>query len=212
MAYTHLQMDDRDRDEDDALSSYVNESTGNISGQAPSISTNSSENTSAHHSIDILFGNPQDMLTWEPVKPPPALGELLDSRYMLPLLFPSDPRMLTALPDKMAHIKDVIEEKQNQNIAPWKFRNRKLREVGVGTLQWVDGVRSAARWGRTLELNEDGDDADQQPPSYASDDPNVDDATEMRISTHITPLTRKPSGRSKGRQSFGGETTPIERS
>lgn len=208
---TYVQMDDRDRDEDDALSSSVNESTGSISGQTPSISTNSSENTNPQHNIDILFGNAHEMSTWEPIKPPPALGELLDSRYMLPLLFPSDPRMLTALPGKMALTGGIYEEKHGQhNMTQWKFRNRKLREVGVGTLQWVDGVRSAARWGRPIELDED-DEEDQKPLLYTSDDPNIDDVAELRINTHNTPLTRKPSGRSKGRQSFGGETTPIER-
>lgn len=206
-------MDDRDRDEDGSLSAYVNESISGAAGRTPSISTTASDASNSRQNIDILFGNAQEMLTWEPIKPPPALGELLDSRYMLPLLFPSDPRMLTALPGRMALKGGVYEEKDSHhNVTPWKFRNRKLREVGVGTLQWVDGIHSAARWGRHVELDDDDeDDEDQEPPLYTSDDANVDDVTELRINTHATPLTRKPSGRSKGRQSFGGDTTPIER-
>lgn len=166
---------------------------------------------------------------WEPVRPPQVLGELLDSRYMLPLLFPSDPRMLAALPGKVPLIEqDKVERRRGVRVAPdsrsssrigngdrgtmvWRSRNRKLREVGIGALQWVDGVRSAARWGRAPEPgDEEVDDDDNQPHSYTSDDSTVNDPA-LRLDTHTTPLTRKPSGRSKGRTSLGGETTPIER-
>lgn len=206
-------MDDRDRDETDSLSSYINDSTSNTYRQTPSISTHSSDHVNNQHNIDILFGNQQEVLTWEPIKPPPALGELLDSRYMLPLLFPSDPRMLTALPGKIWPETTLDEERishQNHNATSWRFRNRKVREVGVGTLQWVDGAHSAARWGRSIELGEEDDNNSQGPPSYMSGDLIMDEASELKHITHVTPLTRKPSGRSKGRQSFGGERTPID--
>ncbi|KAG8867732.1 hypothetical protein FRC20_005043 [Serendipita sp. 405] len=36
--------------------------------------------------------------SWQPAKPPVVLGELLDARFMLPLLLPSDPVHLGALP------------------------------------------------------------------------------------------------------------------
>ncbi|RDB29224.1 Dilute domain-containing protein C25B8.08 [Hypsizygus marmoreus] len=206
-----------ERDREDSISSYVDESSGNVSVKnTPSISTNSSETSGAHYVIDTLFGTPQETLLWEPIKPPPALGELLDSRYMLPLLFPSDPRMLAALPTKFS-LSDVESQEKGRNAmnisggrgsrgTTWRSRNRRLREVGAGTLQWVDGIRSAARWTRPIELEED--DEEQQPPSYASDDPNGDEETELRVNTHATPLTRKPSGRSRGRHSLG-DTTPV---
>lgn len=204
-----------ERSREGSVSSYVNELSG-TPAQTPSISTSSSE-TSGAHNIDVLFSNPREMLAWEPTKPPPALGELLDSRYMLPLLFPSDPRMLAALPGKPVHKngQDQVSlhtpsERNREHGIAWRSRNRKIREVGVGTLQWVDGVRSDARWARPAELDEE--DEDELPPSYASDDPNTDHETELKINTHVTPLTRKPSGRSKGRRSLGGETTPVERS
>ncbi|KAG5647640.1 hypothetical protein DXG03_008993 [Asterophora parasitica] len=201
-----------DRDREGSVSSYVNEASNGQEGQTPSISENSSDNA-GHHHIDILFGTSQGTLSWEPMKPPPALGELLDSRYMLPLLFPSDPRMLSALPRKLPLSEDEKRENRNATPAPsgrsvpWRSRDRKLREVGVGALQWVDG-RSAARWARRINLEED--EADQPPPGYTSDDPSRDrdEASSFRVNTHITPLTRKPSGR-KGRHSVGGET-PVD--
>jgi len=175
----------------------------------------------------MLFERTQEKSSWEPAKPPQVLGELLDSRYMLPLLFPSDPRMLAALPGKIPLSDDDNREtRRNAQLTgesrsasrasvegramTWRSRNRKLREVGIGSLQWVDGVRSAGRWGRPVEPDEEHNDEEDHPPQYTSDD-LVDE--ELAIVTHITPLTRKPSGRSKGRPSLGGgDTTPVEQS
>ncbi|KAG6841911.1 hypothetical protein C0991_005091 [Blastosporella zonata] len=200
-----------EKDREGSVSSFMVESPSGQTGQTPSILTNSSEMLGPH-SIDILFGTHEETQKWEPTKPPPALGELLDSRYMLPLLFPSDPRLLAALPRKPSPSDEEKRDKTNNKTAermrnvPWRFRNRRLREVGVGALQWVDGVRSAARWVRRSTMDEDGEDS-LQPTVYASDaeaEPN------LKISTHATPLTRQPSVR-KGRHSIGGEAvTPID--
>jgi len=205
--------------------------------QAPSI-TPSAENTAAQQSIDSLFDKHFDKVMWEPIRPPQALGELLDSRYMLPLLFPSDPRLLSALPGKPEDFEDNKRmsiqsfssssdrsdkaSSRNSNAgAPfsWKSRNRKVREVGVGTLQWVDGIRSASRWGRPVapdyEPEEDNENHARKMNMSDSDDQDDADAdVTMKINTHVhvTPLTRKPSGRAKGRPSMMGEVTPIETS
>ncbi|TFK41250.1 DIL domain-containing protein [Crucibulum laeve] len=201
-------------------SSFADDLTGESNESAPPSITQLTD----QHNIDLLFERTDDQTTWEPMKSPQALGELLDSRYMLPLLFPSDPRLLAAIPVKGPFLEDVGQSSQHGALRtsgsrsssrasarsrglPWRSRNRKVREIGVATLQWVDGVRSAARWGRPVDPDYDPDDEEQPPPSYTSDDPNEEDLT-MRINTHITPLTRKPSGRSRGRPSMG-ETTPI---
>jgi hypothetical protein len=134
---------------------------------------------------------------------------------MLPLLFPSDPRLLAALPGEIIHFEDAKRislrssklDSDKSSSAPepfsWRSRNRSVRKIGIEILQWVDGVRSASRWGRSLvhdfEVeNEEG---------YPTEEPEGDEPT-IRINTHITPLTRKPSGRAKGRLSMS-ETTPI---
>ncbi|GLB36057.1 putative DIL [Lyophyllum shimeji] len=201
-----------ERDREGSISSYVDEASSGAAGQTPSISTNSSDQ-SGHHNIDILFGTPPEALSWEPPKTPPALGELLDSRYMLPLLFPSDPRMLAALPPKFTLSEDEKRQKRNAPSEPggrtgrWRSRNKKLREVGVGALQWVDGIRSAARWTRPITL-EDDELEDREPPAYTSDDLDGVEGTGVKINTHVTPLTRQPSWR-KGRLSVGA-TTPID--
>ncbi|KAJ7706266.1 DIL domain-containing protein [Mycena rosella] len=207
----------RDTDHD-SVSSYVTESPS-ISGPGqttPSIA--SSEGSAAQHGIDMLFERAQEKSSWEPAKPPQVLGELLDSRHMLPLTFPSDPRMLSALPgklifpdDKHANAHSMPDSRSssrasegNRGAMPWRSRDRTLRQVGIGTLQWVDGVRSAARWGRLVNPDE------EEMRSYSPDPAEGQDLT---VDTHITPLTRKPSGR-KGRPSQGGEveeTTPVER-
>jgi len=52
----------------------------------------------AQQAIDNLFDRTFEKAEWQPAKSPEVLGELLDSRYMLPLLLPSDPAHLGALP------------------------------------------------------------------------------------------------------------------
>lgn len=89
----------------------------------------------------------------------------------------------------------------------WRSRNRKVREVGIEILQWVDGVRSASRWGRSIV--HEGEE-ESKFSTYATEELEGDDST-IKVNTHITPLTRKPSGRAKGRLSTS-ETTPINSS
>lgn len=147
----------------------------------------------------------------------------MDSRYMMPLLFPSDPRLLSALPGKKAMLDDR-ERVSMQTLSsssdtssghghvhapstplPWVSKNRKIRKVTVGTLQWVDGIRSASRWGRPVA--HDYEPEDEAEPS-SPEDVNDPDPT-ISMNTHITHLTRKPSGRAKARPG-AGETTPID--
>lgn len=66
--------------------------------QGHSLSASSSTDFVAQKAIDNLFSRTFEKSDWQPAKPPVVLGELLDSRYMLPLLLPSDPKHLGALP------------------------------------------------------------------------------------------------------------------
>ena len=140
---------------------------------------------------------------------------------MLPLLFPSNPRLLAALPGKIIQPEDakrtsLRSSKLDSDKSPshtntlepfsWRSRNRKVRKTGIEILQWVDGIRSASRWGRSLAHdfevgNEEGH------STYPTEEPEGDEPT-IRVNAHITPLTRKPSGRAKGRLSMS-ETTPT---
>ncbi|KAF8905495.1 DIL domain-containing protein [Gymnopilus junonius] len=211
---------ERDRDE----SSSVFNDASSVSGKAPSI-TPSAETTALHQNVDILFDKTADITAWEPVRPSPALGELLDSRHMLPLLFPSDPRLLAARPGK----KMILEDNKRVSVQslssnsdkssshgsqtgmsmPWVSRNRKLRDVGVTTLQWVDGVRSAARWGRPVAP--DYDDELSAPPNPQEDLEGDEGELTINVDIHIAPLTRRPSGRAKSKPSMG-EVTPVDAS
>ena len=137
---------------------------------------------------------------------------------MLPLLFPSNPRLLAALPGEIIHLEDAkttslrspSDSDKSSNHAPepfsWRSRNRNVRKTGIEILQWVDGVRSASRWGKSVVHDfEVGD--EERHSTYPAEEPESDEPT-IRINAHIAPLTRKPSGRAKGRLSMS-ETTPI---
>ena len=49
-------------------------------------------------SIDDLFDGSTQLSEWIPESPPECLGELLDSRFMIPFTLPSDPEHLVATP------------------------------------------------------------------------------------------------------------------
>lgn len=181
------------------------------------------ENASAQRSIDTLFDRGQEKSAWEPPSAPDALGELLDSRHMLSVYLPSDPRLLGAVPGKRPFVDDeprnsdttvngrsVSRASQGTRGAmAWRLQSNKLREVGIRTLQCVDGARSTARWYQSPKPEpDDEDDEETPPPPYEAEDPNGVAVEQPRISTHLTPLTRSRSSRSRGRAST--EATPVE--
>ncbi|KAH7910885.1 DIL domain-containing protein [Hygrophoropsis aurantiaca] len=217
-------MGDRDRERE--LDDVMNSDDPSVM-KSPSISMNSQLSITQHH-LDLLFDRDQDQSLWEPPKAPQALGELLDSRFMLQLSLPSDPHMLSASPSKSTitedtkgrlsgHPNDARIDHRNihgtaKGAMKWKSRSRKVREVEVETLQWVDRVRYTVRWARPLPTeDEDVEDTDARESSHTSDE-----IRDLRIDTdvpptksHATPLTRKPSSRSK-RLSVAGELiTPV---
>ncbi|TFK92779.1 hypothetical protein K466DRAFT_539135 [Polyporus arcularius HHB13444] len=218
------EIGDRDRDRDGSISETP--SLYDVSEQA-SLSP-SSEASAAQRSIDGLFDRTQEKLLWEPAKAPDPLGELLDSRYMLPLLLPSDPRMLGALPTKPASLDDekrssvrLSVDGSSRSTSRASYRgamsyrfSKQLRDIGPTTLQYVDGSGAAARWTRPAPVEPDEED-DKPPPPYPDDDDEMEgerDEDGLRIDTavHLTALTRAPSGRSRGRMSTGGTPT-LER-
>jgi hypothetical protein len=122
------------------------------------------------------------------MKPPQPLGELLDSRYMIALLFPSDPKMLAVFPKKLSFCESVrmtngddsassrqsfdsqkssrsgmSQDGPTGGIMFWRCRNRKIREIGMAALQRIDGAVSASRWGNPVDprFTDDDDEGDK---------------------------------------------------
>jgi hypothetical protein len=134
---------------------------------------------------------------------------------MLPLLFPSDPRLLSALPGRSSSILDgygddrldaqlqgqTQTQADNPRAMEWRSRNKKLRQVELDTLRWVDGVRPTSRWTRPADLDDIDDEMDHDmeiekrfPESDDSQSPST-----LPPFDAITPLTRtrKPSARKR---------------
>ena len=168
------------------------------------------------HNVDLLFDRTFDQSSWESAKAPQVLGELLDSRYMLPLYLPSDPRVLSAAPAKR-HIIDFTRRTSNHQPEPripsragivgsmgWKCRSHRVREVSVDTLRWLDSFKPSM-WARPIysEFTYPGNGQDSPPLSPISDSEDLRINTNVvRPSPNSTPLTRKPSTRSKNRTSL----------
>jgi hypothetical protein len=230
------EMTDREREREESGESINDVQSSNSGNGSISPSSSFQETSLAQQGIDMLFDRTQDKSAWEPVQPPQVLGELLDSRYMLPLVFPSDPRLLAALPTlvlpsqedgcRRSHGGHTDSKSRSTSRAscssrgamPWKSRTRRVRELGAGALKWVDGAASASRWGRPPVLDEieaDEDDEDERPVDEGDDsDRSLDGSDEARDrvddTVKTTPFTRKPSTRNKARASYGGDVTPID--
>jgi hypothetical protein len=211
-------MEERDRDDG---SSILND---NVSTHAVSTTSASTEVLSAQHNIDLLFDREEDTTSWEPVRPPEVLGELLDSPYMLPLLLPSDPVMLSAMPKLPAYWQNenVVNglsdsrcpsrtSKRSAGSIPWQIMTKYLRDTSLSILRWVDGAGSYARWVHRVNMEggpEDEDcDGETLPPNPTElgDDQGSDTSPSSGV-RRVTPLTRRPSLRTKGRAS-----TPVDR-
>ena len=187
---------------------------------SPSTLSVSSELNAAQRSIDALLDREQDAPVWEPAKPPEVLGEFLDSRHMLPLLLPSDPRMLSAAPKRPSLWKNVGSgpsqqigtgdygrsasrtSRRNADSIPWYISSRRLRRVGLETLRWVDGIDSVSRWSRPWHMGEIGDDsyedAPAPPPFKPSHSLHASDTSSVEM-PWVSSLTEKPSLHTRGR-------------
>jgi len=217
-----FQMEDRERDD---ASSILND---NVSARAvSSVGSVSTETLTTQHNIDLLFDQEQDA-AWEPVRPPDVLGEFLDSRYMLPLLLPSDPVMLSAAPTMPAFWRneDVANgisdsrcasraSKRSAGSLPWRLSTKRLRDTSLGILRFVDGAGSHTRWARSAdvggreEYEYDGE-VPSSPSPYlvGSEDDRENGVAAPSGVRRVTPLTRRPSLRSKGRASSPVDRTP----
>lgn len=206
-------MGERERERAEVDSPMLNDAP--LSDSTPP--SPSLEESRAQRGIDFLLDRRQEKTSWEPASAPEALGELLDSRHMLPLILPSDPCLLGAVParipvteartrsDSIALDPTRSSSRASHGITGalgWKLRSRRMREVEIRTLQWIDGAPSTARWYRPTEFE---DEDEKPPPPYT---PNSEDATDMVLATNLTPFTNSRIIRTRGRQSSG--VTPIE--
>ncbi|KAH8120285.1 DIL domain-containing protein [Phellopilus nigrolimitatus] len=219
------EITDRDKDyDDDSLSSEAQEANGS-SPYAKSFSTRSiDESSQTQSSVDLLFDKTLNQTEWTPQQPPEVLGELLESRYMLPLLLPSDPRMLGAVPGKKpepertpnlnaSSIHRIANgnarshsRTSNRRVLDWVMKGKRMRYVRVELLDWLDGTAESGRWTRRA----DSDDQDEEVTeggmhnSDSSSSPS-DGEPEMRHNhVRLTRLARAPSSRSKqGRSGTG---------
>lgn len=211
---------ERERDRDGSDSSLPLDGSPLAQDNPPSspIPTASPEMIAIQKGIDTLFDRGQAKSAWAPPKPPEVLGELLDSRHMLPLLLPTEPKLLGAVPSRRlaadTRERDSLMHGQNQSQASlgnrgamaWYLNSKKLREVGISTLQWVDGAVSAARWYRRAQVQfAEEEEEEKPPPPYSSDDPHpssllgvADESAEYNPAHNFTPLTRKHSARGRG--------------
>ncbi|KAG8931066.1 hypothetical protein FRC01_001883 [Tulasnella sp. 417] len=86
---------ERQREQDEELPSSGSEEAVNDAASRSSDSK-TRERDEMQRLIDNLFDPEHPKTDWTAPKPPEALGELMNSRYMIPLIFPSDPALIAA--------------------------------------------------------------------------------------------------------------------
>ena len=224
-SYSIVQIRYRDRDRDDSNSSDAHDQS---SIHERSLSSSSIESSSAQKNIDLLFDRNHDKSKWQPHDPPEALGELLESRYMLPLLLPSDPRLLAAVPGNtltrnVSNRNEAVDGRHQASSRPrsysgafeWYSRCRQVRKVKVDILSWIDGASETTHWVRRSELHDgrafEGEDGDgvvglvpsssPEHSSVGSDEFNTESVTKV---VHLTHMNRVPSSRSRTARSSTG--------
>lgn len=178
-----------------------------------SASITSVEISAAQKGIDLLFDRAREKSEWMPSQPPEVLGELLDSRYMLPFVLPSDPRLLAAFPGPLP---DREKEKRYsaqldadgrsasrasigaRGTMAWKLRSKKVREVRLELLRWVDGLHAAERYSRQATVREATEDDGDVAAEGEGDD--VENDLKHEGSPPLTRLARKASTKSRGQR------------
>ncbi|KAF8682365.1 positive myosin-light-chain-phosphatase [Rhizoctonia solani] len=122
----------------------------------------------AQQQIDALFDRDRSKSDWLPAAVPEPLGELLDSRHMLPLILPSDPILLAAMPMKYARGKHEATDSEGRPMSrasqassgatdsmAWRTRLSAIRDVRVNLLDIVDyGWFSERRWSTKVYQDE----------------------------------------------------------
>ncbi|CAE6534475.1 unnamed protein product [Rhizoctonia solani] len=122
----------------------------------------------AQQQIDALFDRDRSKSEWLPAAVPEPLGELLDSRHMLPLILPTDPILLSAMPMKYARGKQDTTDSEGRPLSrasqassgatdalAWRTRLSAVRDVRVNLLDIVDyGWFSERRWSTKVYQDE----------------------------------------------------------
>ncbi|KAH7340418.1 DIL domain-containing protein [Rhizoctonia solani] len=122
----------------------------------------------AQQQIDALFDRDRSKSDWLPAAVPEPLGELLDSRHMLPLILPTDPILLAAMPVRYARGKQDTTDVEGRPFSrasqassgatdglAWRTQLSAVRDVRVNLLDIVDyGWFSERRWSTKVYQDE----------------------------------------------------------
>lgn len=188
-----------------------------------SFSTSSVETSAAQNNVDLLFDRAQGVEAWKAPQPPEVLGELLESRYMLPLLLPSDPRFLSAIygqpsksttgsPRSSSSMQKLNGRSRSRSprstpCLRWVPASKQIRQVKLDLLDRIDGNMGLYRWSRRSATIVDDDDAMDRSDDASETASSIQENYERdEQSSHVrlTRMARAPSSRSRhGRNGTG---------
>lgn len=201
---THLQFAEREKEDS---GSEINDAQSIQSSEVRSLTASSIESDRhIQEGIDRLFDPEYNAAHWLPPKPSPVLGELMESRYMLPLVLPSEPQLLRAVP--LDH-QELLERNQEPNTPtplmtlPYRFLTYNERAVELRVIDLIDGEKKGhtttlVSIGNSLLTNE-GDEPDFTAKIQV--ETSGDETNGQSTSPRFTALHPQPSLSRKARVS-----------
>jgi hypothetical protein len=176
--------------------------------------------------VDRLFDLDCDRAEWLPPKPPPVLGELLESRHMLPIILPSDSRFLAAVSTRhgwedvtrgpfVVGVSDEghLQERRNgfggkKPALQYELFQCNLATASLRSMTLVDGAEwTIQRHAMEGEADEHDSEIGSEPPAVVTEDLEDEDLTSVLRpqSPHFTSL-QPPLGSRRQRRESGDDS------
>ena len=182
------------------------------------------EAASGQSNVDLLFNATANKSEWKPRQPPEVLGELMESRYMLPLSLPSDPRLLSAVSRRRPDREDSSYPNDSDRssldgvaasvsrirsshcrVLNWVTKSKRLRHCGPDMLDCIDGSSGLGRWVRQVDSEMNDEDATEGVKSRRASmsGASSDESESHPNHVHLTSLARVASSRSRQGRASG---------
>lgn len=154
--------------------------------------------------IDRLLDPAFETSDWLPPKPPQVLGELMESRYMLPLLFPSDPQSLRAVPLDPHELSERNEEPNTPTplrALDFRYLPLNVRAVEFRVINLVDGEGKRDLVDSSMTIDNTTVNEEEEVDTAGDSRSKENDEDEVPKSPLLTNLHPQPSLARKARVS-----------
>jgi hypothetical protein len=202
----HVQFQFSQREIDDTSSDAPSSHDGSEASHSVNSTSGDSEFLQ-QDGIDGLLDSNLEAGDWLPPKPPPVLRELLDSRYILPILFPSDPKYLRAVSMDPYEIMELGQEPNTPTplkTLPFRLQPLNTKSVELRIMNLIDGERRETVYDIMTGMDNSTIANEEDENSDDTEEDNQESAVDLTLrptSPYLTTLHPQPSLSRKARVS-----------